>query len=414
MTRFLSESLQAPEPLFRLGVRRLEAANGHPNTDIRFSTEVQHATRNKLLQLGLDPQDTTPQELYNVLQSRVRADDARLVKTLRRQAATHVSADGEVVSGMVHVLGNLADSKRCYALKPSSLKSLLRLQPPKKAMKRLGYRSLDSCLKHESPLMVMTAAWLSESPQWQSRFRDRYKTLRPSDFENRNIAILKPNFKHWKDLADVVVAQKKHNILCFKELGALILLPFPANVPEGAATVSLILALHELNEIRASSTFFKLSQVRADFGSVVQAVATDEPRLSSELLDKPMPWNLIQRYYARLNHHFREAVFEPHVQLEDMVWHPIEKTLADIEPSLAFWQHSGHLGVLHGRKPVSLNIVDAALNFCNQLPFERRMVHYFQRSLWSELLLRYLQHESVEQAVMAELQPELAAETVMG
>ena len=55
MTRFLSESLQATEPFFRLGLRRLEAANGNPNTDIRFTTEVLHATQSKLRELGLDP-----------------------------------------------------------------------------------------------------------------------------------------------------------------------------------------------------------------------------------------------------------------------------------------------------------------------------------------------------------------------
>jgi hypothetical protein len=61
---------------------------------------------------------------------------------------------------------------------------------------------------------------------------------------------------------------------------------------------------------------------------------------------------------------------------------------------------------------VSLNLVDAAVNFCNQLPFEQRVVHYFQRSLGHELLLRYLQHETVEQTVTDELQPEPVQETV--
>ena len=53
MTRFLSQSLQAPEPGFRTGLQRLEASNNHPNTDIRFTTEVQRETQTKLQQLGL-------------------------------------------------------------------------------------------------------------------------------------------------------------------------------------------------------------------------------------------------------------------------------------------------------------------------------------------------------------------------
>ncbi len=412
MTRFLSESLGAPEPFFRLGLRRLEAANNNPKTDIRFSTEVLHATKDKLRQLGLDPHDTTAQELYHTLQERIKDDDARLVKTLRTRAAIHVSADGDVVAGMIHVLQELPDSKRCFALKASSLKTLFKKQPPKKAMKQLGYRSLDSCLKHETPVLLLTAAWLCESSAWQNHFREQYKHLKPNDFEDRSITIVRASYKRWPDLAETIVAHNKQNILSFKELGALVLLPFPDNVPGGATTASLALALHELNEIRAGSTFLKLNQVRADFGAVVQAVAAGEPQLSSQILDEPMPWNLIQRYYARLSHHFREAVFEPHIQMEDLAWHPIEKTMTAIEPSMAFWQHSSHLGLLDHTKPVSLNIIDTALNYCNQLPFERRVVQYFQRSLWHELLLRYLQHESVEQSVLTELQPALAYETI--
>ena len=412
MTRFLSEALQAPEPSFRLGLSRLEAANGHPNADIHFSTDVVRATRSKLRQLGLDPNDTTAEELYHVLQERIKADDARLTKTLRTRAATHVSAEADVVAGMIHVLKGLPDSKRCFALKASVLKTILKKVPPKKAMKQLGYRSLDSMLKHETPVSVLAAAWLSEGVSWQHRLLGQYKHLRPSDFEDRNISLTRLDAKRWQRLAASTVAQKKHNLLSFKELGALVFLPLPSDAPPGSTTVSLALALHELNEIRAAGTFLKLCQVRPDFGKVVQSVVSEEPHLSSSLLDEPVPWNLIQRYYARLRHHDREEDFEPQLRFDDIAWHPIEETLSAIEPSFDFWQRSAHLGLLHEQQPVSLNVVDAALNYCNQLPFENRVVQYFQHSLWHELLLRYLQHKPVEQTVMAELQPQLAEELV--
>ncbi len=412
MTRFLSQALQAPEPLFRLGLRRLEAANAHRSTDIRFSTHVQQAAQAKLRELGLDPRDTTPEELYHALQERIKVDDALLTKRLRTEAATHISADADPIAGMIHLLKRLPDSKTCYALKNSSLKSLIKKMPPKKAMKQLGYRSIDSFLKHELPLVVLSAAWISEGAGWRQRFLDQYKQLRPSDFENRSIAMIQPDSPRWRELATSVVARQRHNLLCFKELGALVFLPFPAEAPQGALTVSLSLALHELNQIRAGSTFLKLCQFRPDFGTVVRTVAVEEPLLQTGLLDQPVSWSLIQRYYARVAEHFREEIFEPHIQLEDMAWHPIEHALSTIEPRLAFWKDSAHLGVLHNDLPVSLNVVDAALNFCNQLPFERRVAHYFQQSLWHELLLQYLKHDTVEQTVLRALQPQLAAEAI--
>jgi hypothetical protein len=413
MTRFLSESLQAPEPLFRLGLRRLEAAHGNPSTDIRFSTEVLHASQSKLRELGLDPHDTTAAELYQALQQRVKADDARLVKRLRTQAATHISAEGEVVAGMVHVLKQLPDARRCFALKSSSLKALIKQVPPKKTLKQLGYRSMDSLLKHESPILVVAAARLCDGEAWQKRLLDQYKKLKPGDFEERAIQIMQPDSPRWRQLAKTVVEQKQHNLVACRELGALIFLPLPNDAPSGAVTVSLSLALHELNEIRASSSFLKLSQVRADFGQVVKAVAQGEAYLNSLLLDQPVPWHLVQRYYARLKTSFREEIFEPHLERADMVWHEVEDTLAAIEPSFAFWRRTSHLGVLYQHQPVSLNVVDAALNQCNQRTFEASLATYYQQSLWHELLLRYLRHEPIEQTVLAELQPQLATETVL-
>jgi hypothetical protein len=409
MTRFLSVALQADEPQFRNGIRQLESANGHPNTDIRFSSEISRATQNKLRELGLDPHDTTGAELYHALQERVALDDTRLTKHLRTQAAIHVSAEADVVAGMVQVIRQLPDAKSCFAMKASSLRALLKAQPPKKAMKRLGYRSIDSFLKHESPALALAAAWLCEGETWQKRLLASYKNLRSHDFETRNIALIEPETKHWKELAEQVVQEKRHTILSIKELGAIIFLPMSVDaVPAGAVTVSLSLALHELNEIRACSTFLKLYQVRPEFGQVVCDVANDELRLNSQLLDQPLPWDLIHRYYARIKNQFKEAVFEPYVQLEDMNWHAIEQALAEIDPDLMFWQDTAYLGLLDSaQKPVSMNFIDAALNYCNQLPFERRVVHYFQHSLWQELLLRYLRHEPVEQAVLSELQPEL-------
>jgi hypothetical protein len=408
MTKFLSQALQAPEPFFRLGLQRLESANGHPATDIRFSTEVARQTKDKIRQLHLDPDDTTPAELYHALQQRIKDDDARLVSVLRRRAATYVSAEADVTDGMVHALRRLPDSKRCFALKASVLKSIMKKVPPKKAMKQLGYRSLDSFLKHEAPISILSAAWLSEDHHWHKRFRAEYKHLRPSDFENRSIAVTQLNSHRWQGLAERTVTEQKHNLLSFREFGVVAFLPLPGEAPAGSATVSLSLALHELNEIRASSAFLKLCQVRPDFGEMVQRIADEDPELGSELLDQNVPWKLIQRYYARFTHHLSEEVFEPHLQLEDMVWHPIEQTLSTIEPTFRFWQDSAHLGLLHERGPVSLNVIDAALNYCNQVPFESRVAHYFQHSLWHELLMRYLKRETVEQAVLGELQPQLA------
>ncbi|GAC1498543.1 MAG: hypothetical protein NVS1B10_00470 [Candidatus Saccharimonadales bacterium] len=413
MTRFLSESLQAKEPYFGLALRQLEKANSSPGHDIRLSSEVIQNTRQKILSLDLDPNDTTAAELYHVLLQRMADDDKALVKKLRTYAALNVSADADIVDGIVGFLNGLNDSKRCYALKTSCLKSILKDVQPKKAMKQLGYRSFESLLKHESPTTIMTMAWLVEGKAWQRKVYDKYKKLTSKDFEDRQINILKLQSKRWQDFARTYSAQSKHNVLAFYELGTLVILPLPTTVPVGTATASLSLCLHELNSIRSSSSFMKFCQVRPDFGLIVQHIANHEPQLNSVLLDKPVPWQLVQRFYSSLPDFFSKDIFEPHVELADMIWQPIEKTLATIEPAFEFWEKTTNLAVIYDHKPVSMNVLDIALAKCNLLPFEERVVHYFQTALRHELLLRYMQLDTLEQSIISELQPKLVTEKVM-
>ncbi len=408
MTRILSELLGAREPSFRLDMSKLERATGHPNADIHLTADLIRAARAKLRELGLDPHDTTGPELYAALEARLKTDDARLVKALQ----TASQAD-DVVASVAHALRTVPIPRSCFALKGTIAKKLLRSIPPKRAIKRLGYRSFESALKHESVAALYAVAWLTESDTWRKSMTDHYRRLRASDFEVSEITVLSPNAARWQQLAEAIVAQKKHNVIAIKELGAVVLLPLPAERPPAITTTTLILALHAMNEIRAASTFLKLCQVKPDFGRVVQAVVSDEPSLSTGVIDGPVPWQIVQRYYARVKSAALRELFEPHIQAEDLSWHSIERVLAHLEPGMEFWRGTEALSLLHEHQPVSFNIADVALAACNRLPYKSRIVHYVQHSLWHELLLRYLKHENVERAILNQLQSELVAEPAL-
>jgi hypothetical protein len=356
--------------------------------------------------------NTTASELYQALNERVKEDDRQLTRSLRFRAAEHISAEADVVSGMVHALKNETRSRQCFAIKAARFKTMLKKIPPKKAMKQLGYRSVDSFLKHESITSCLAAAWIIENKTWRNQLFELYKHVKASDFEARAVILFEPSSLRWKKLAEETVKQNKHNLLSFKELGAIVLLPLPNTVPSGVVTVSLSLAIHELNEMYADGTYLKLCQVQPIFNELFRKVIDAEANLNSKLLDRPVPWHLIQRYYSRLSIDLRAELFEPHIHADDMSWQAVEDALLHIEPRLTFWQGSAHLGLLKRHQSVSLNIVDAALNVCNNLPFEKRITQSFQRSLWHELILKYLNHDTVEQTVLAQLQPQLAAEIV--
>lgn len=408
MTRILSELLGTREPDFRSGIEKLERASGHASADVRLTAEVLQASREKLRELGLDPADTTGPELYAALQERLKTDDRRLAKKLEE-----ATDEDDVVAGVAHALKGVSIVRSCFALKNVVAKKLLQRNPPKKVMKQLGYRSLDSLLKHEPVALLFAAARLIESQAWQKTLHEQYKKLQATDFEARDIAVYRPTSQRWQELGQRLVSEHKHNVLGLKELGAIVLLPLPSEQPPAATITMLALALESVNEIRAASTFLKLCQVKPDFGSILQTVVVHEPELMTDLLDQPVAWQIIQRYYARVKAAFRSDIFEPHIQEDDLSWHAIEQVLAELDPTLEFWQGTSHLSLLHEHQPVSFNLLDVALACCNQLPFASRIVHYARASLRHELLLRYLKHENVEQTVLSQLQSELVAEPAL-
>lgn len=403
MTQFLSRALGAVEPTFSQGIQQLEHAAGRPGTDIRLTADIMQRTRAKIAELGLDPKDTTGPELYRALQERLKRDE----RTARN--ALHIAEDAPP-SDALAILQKFIErqsTSSCFALKTSVAKRLLKKKPPKATMKRLGYRSVDSMLKHESVPHLYAAALMSESGAWQRAFRDQYAKLSPSDFEQRAAIISSPVGKRWQSLAHSFVADSRHNILRFPELGAVVLLPLEDTV-DGFTITTILLVSEELNALRAFSSYAKLQQVKPDFGKLIQKFSLEEPFTSAQLAGQPVPWRMIQRYYARFKDAYHPEIFEPHVQREDLHWQSGETALAALDPSLAFWQETTSLGLLHDGEIVSCNALDVALGFCNHLPFTDRIVHFVRDNVWHELMIRYLNQQNLEAAVHEQLAGELS------
>jgi len=403
MTRFLRSALGAPEPTFSQGIRQLEQAAGTPSTDIRLTSDIIQQAKAKISELGLDPNDTTGPELYEVLRQRLDHDEA----LVRYRLNIPVDAPTElVVARTRQFLENLDAPKNCFAIRTSIVKKMLKAKPPKVAMKRLGYRSVDSMLKHEPAAQLFVAASLYESAAWHSAFFGQYAKLQPGDFEQRDISILNPKSAKWQQVADDFAATKRHIMLGFRELGTVVLLAADKQI-DSLAITTLLLAIEEMNAIRSYSSFVKLQQVKPAFGKIVQQAAQGELLTTASLAGHAVPWQMIQRYYASFKDAYRAELFEPHVQPEDLTWQHGEETLARLEPTLKFWQGTAMLALMHQDQPVSLNILDVALNHTNRLAFPDRVVHFFQGNLWHELMTRYLHQENLEAAVSQQIASEL-------
>lgn len=413
MTRFLSEALQAAEPKFRQSIMHLERAHGHPCNDIRLTSRVVQSSSSKLRDFDLDPNDTSPAELYYALQARIKSDDIRLTRAIRTVAAKHVNATADINDGIYKILVDTFTATKAYGLKLTVLKEMLRTVPPKKAMKLLGYRSIDSMLRHEPAALVLYAALITEQAAWQKRYSEQYKKLSAHDFESRSITIAMPRHERWSGIISTLISEHKNTVFGLRELATIIVLPLPSKSPLGGASLTLTLGLHAVNEILSYSSFLKLSQVRPDFAALVMGVCAGEAAIANGMDGQSVAWQTVHRFTHYNMSKMDHELFDHHIEASDFAWLNVEKVLATIEPSLYVWQSAAHLALKQGNHFVSMNLLDALRNYCNVLPFEHRLQQAFQHSLWHELLSSYLHPAAVERSVMAHLQPQLAQETVM-
>jgi hypothetical protein len=409
MSRLLAELLGVPVTGFHLNVQQLEQASGNPAVDIRLASEIQQRSRDKIRQLGLDPDDTTPSELYEVLKNRIRDDDIRLQSILQQRIGK-----GKISQAIVKSIQSLPIPKSCFAIKHSAAKRILKKNPPKLTMRRLGYRSLDSLLKREPAAVIFTVSNMIESEAWSQRLLDEFKNLVPGDFEVREIETFHPvRTKHWEEITSMIAKQQHSSVFVCKELGGVIIMPLPEEVPTGTLT-TLILALQAVNDIRIHSAFCKLQQVKQNFGSIIAESLKGTVDALAVMAGQPVPWKVIQTYYSQHSDDFPGQLFEPHVQKEDLQMARIEKTLIGIDSSLDFWDNTACAASDQLGEVVSLNIKDVAISSVNALPFESRLLGGFRESLWVELMVHYLQEKHLEEKVLKQLDSQLVEDAGEG
>jgi hypothetical protein len=392
MTRLLSDLLGVPQPEFAGRIKQLELASGEPGTDIRLSTDILQRSAAKIRQLGLDPKDTSATELYRALQVRLLQDDARLRERLGVNADATPST---VLAAVIQFERKLNVPRSCFALKTSVVKRLLKKMPPKKAMIKLGYRSAESMIKHEPIPNIYAAAMIYESSHWHQAYLQQYAAFQPSDFESRVITIQYPRAQRWETIADNFTKDYRHMSIVFKELGTSVVLPMHSPVPALAIT-SLLSLLDGLNTIRCASTYLKLQQVSANFGSQVRMVNQGEPSTLANLAGLKLPWRVIQYYYHTVHNAYHPALFEPHVQPEDLELVEAEAAIAEFVPALEFWEDTAGLAHVVNGQVVSLNMFDVALGTANGLALEQGIIKHAQQHVWSDVIVRYLKNKGFD------------------
>lgn len=399
MTRVLSELLGAGEPMFTIAMRQLERASGNQSIDVKLTADIIARSHAGMRALGLDPRDTTGRELYSALMSLIALHDTFLAQRLGAEDPTDTA---DIIHRIRIAAENVHMPHKAWVMKHSVAKRLLKATPPRKVMKALHYRSIDSMVKRESIDELFIAIRLVESEKWQQAFVAKYHMLQPLDFEVRNIDIITLDATKWAPIVEPYVQTHRHNLTHLKELGVIALLPLPVKHLSGI-TISLFpRVLHYINEIRLYSAFFKLQQVRPGFGDIIAETINNDPGEHVNVAGSPLHWRIVHRHFAKRDEVLPE-VFEPHIRMEDLEWRRAEAILFELEPALQFWHEMDFVGVARDGEAVSFNIMDMAANYVNRLDYRNRSVMHMKHALWSEISLRYIAQPMLERQVVSQL-----------
>jgi len=398
MSRVLSELLGASEPGFSQLVQSLEQAGSHQSIDVRLSSELITTAQQKSHQLGFDAQDTTGQELYHALLIEVGKVEDQLMSIVG-----NINYAGSQVG---EIFTKFAMAKNCWAVKLVVAKKMLKQDPPRGLMKHLGYRSVDSLLKRENIFELHCATRFTETKAWQRRLASRYKTLRTSDFETRHIEIIVLDPANWSVAAEFA-ANQKSNIICDKLLGSIAVLPFSTTPPRGIIITLITLLANCVQQIRYFSAYCRLQQVRADFGSLVSNAVSEQTGQVCEIAGYSLSWEAFLYHCSRRQELLQSEFLVLHIEAADLDAQTVTHMLGSAIPELQFWEDTTYLGVNTADGPVSYNLLDVCLNYCNNRTYPNRIVGNMREALWRELGSRYLSCPQLEHQVLTQLEAKL-------
>lgn len=401
MGNLLADLLSADQPGFSLSLEKLEKSSGNPSVDVRLMSEIIQISKLKTIQLGLDKDDITGKELYYSLINKARLHDKHLITHIGIKKDSRPEIIAQAIKSSIE---KTELNKNVWVIRKSVIKKFIKQTPPLKIMKLLGYSSIDSMIKRENLYEILGAARLIESHSWLTKFNKAYKNLMPSDFETRKIEIyIMPNDR-WSSLSKSLYKQNKFSFTHFKELGFISVLPPDTQQTEGYCLLVLPAILHYINEIRLYSAYFKLQQVKSNFGKTIVDTLNEDKLFVTKISGKQIHWRVIQRHYGRSDKINHPDIFQPHLQPEDLQWRRAEEDLFTINPELSFWRGLDFIGInLRSNTPVSFNLLDVSMNSYFNINFNQRIVSHMRASLWNEIFMRYLGQSVFENQLLTQL-----------
>lgn len=292
MSKRIARLLEESEEKVAKLLQELERVNGLPSHDVRHIAYTHQAIRKKLIDLSLDPDDTTAQELYHALLVRFDDDSRRFDESYGVVSAIF----DDKVALAAKLLHHSDRMPRAWALKSSAAKDLLRRMPPKRTMKALNYRSVESLIKRDNLAEVMVAAEVLESGAWHAQFQRAVSKLDQTDLELREIKLVVMPSSKWQNIVD------ENGVMVCIEEAVMTIWPNPDSHNESLLSIMLAF-LEELENFGSHLSLkelFENDDVIGWWADMDHLVADlKEGNVSLNIRDVRESWTALSGYDAR-------------------------------------------------------------------------------------------------------------------
>ena len=81
----------------------------------------------------------------------------------------------------------------------------------------------------------------------------------------------------------------------------------------------------------------------------------------------------------------------------------------EVDPELEFWRDLDYVGIMHGKRPLTLSLLDTAASYVNRLSYADRAIYHFREALWNELFVRYMGEANLANSVLKQLDNNMIA-----
>ncbi|MDO8751974.1 MAG: hypothetical protein Q7J22_00250 [Candidatus Wolfebacteria bacterium] len=353
-----------------------------------------------LLRMGVS-RNAGPREVFSSLVSKVEGDEERLREALGNPNASKP----DDLKRTLQVIQDVTGKHVGFFLKEEKAREFLTSEPPKNALKYLGYSSAEEMLAKEDVFQVYSSLRFIENEEWMNGvFFKQYEGLTPDDFEEREmrLQVLDPK---WVKAAQGFLEHKWHNVSHLKEMGIVFVIPATFGIAgEILRMVSLI--FHYLSEVPYYSDMFRrIATNPTIFAKSFVSL------LRGDVLDKKMEegekslWFVIQKYLAKDDPN-EWRLFVPHINPEAVHWMRAEEHLVEIgkkldgdHDDLGFWLHQDWVGDFFKDKDgneilISFDLVDVVMSLVKKREHVKFLYHH-QEALWNKVFMEYFGREEL-------------------